>query len=181
LLRPRSGARLHMVGAMDALRCGIDGGRLSPPRAVPAMACPGSTGHHRGESLFLRSRRARTHLPHPLLHRPRCPASGDLVRLPEKVANGVSDIRSQFPALERMHNGLPVAYFDAPGGTQVPRRVADAMTDYLFHHNANTHWAYPTSEETDAIITDARAAAGEFLRCAADEIVFGANMTTLTF
>jgi cysteine desulfurase family protein (TIGR01976 family) len=97
------------------------------------------------------------------------------------VANGVSDIRSQFPALERTHNGLPVAYFDAPGGTQVPRRVADAMTDYLFHHNANTHWAYPTSEETDTIIAGARAAAGEFLQCAADEIVFGANMTTLTF
>ena len=93
----------------------------------------------------------------------------------------MSDIRSQFPALERTHNGMPVAYFDAPGGTQVPRRVADAMTDYLLHHNANTHWAYPTSEETDAIITGARAAAGEFLRCAADEIVFGANMTTLTF
>jgi cysteine desulfurase family protein (TIGR01976 family) len=97
------------------------------------------------------------------------------------VANGVSDIRSQFPALERTHNGVPVAYFDAPGGTQVPRRVADAMTDYLFHHNANTHWGYPTSEETDAIIAGARAAAGEFLQCAAEEIVFGANMTTLTF
>jgi cysteine desulfurase family protein (TIGR01976 family) len=92
-----------------------------------------------------------------------------------------TDIRSQFPALERRHNGLPVAYFDAPGGTQVPRPVAEAMTDYLFHHNANTHWAYPSSEETDAIISGARAAAGEFLHCAPDEIAFGANMTTLTF
>lgn len=91
------------------------------------------------------------------------------------------DLRACFPALQRIHNGRPVAYFDAPGGTQVPREVAEAMSDYLFHHNANTHWAYPTSEETDAIIAGARAAAGEFLHCAAEEIVFGANMTSLTF
>ncbi len=58
----------------------------------------------------------------------------------------VDAIRAQFPALERKHHGYPVAYFDGPGGTQVPRAVADAMTDYLFHHNANTHWKYPTSE-----------------------------------
>ena len=58
----------------------------------------------------------------------------------------VDEIRRQFPALERMHNGQAVAYFDGPGGTQVPRSVADAMVDYLFHHNANTHWRYPTSE-----------------------------------
>jgi selenocysteine lyase/cysteine desulfurase len=55
----------------------------------------------------------------------------------------VDQVRAQFPALQRTHNGRPVAYFDAPGGTQVPRVVAEAMTDYLFHHNANTHWAYP--------------------------------------
>jgi cysteine desulfurase family protein (TIGR01976 family) len=91
------------------------------------------------------------------------------------------NIRDHFPALQRTHNGRPVAYFDAPGGTQVPRSVAEAMSDYLFHHNANTHWAYPTSEETDAIIAGARVAAGEFLHCAAEEIVFGANMTSLTF
>ncbi|HEX8619834.1 MAG TPA: aminotransferase class V-fold PLP-dependent enzyme, partial [Thermoanaerobaculia bacterium] len=93
----------------------------------------------------------------------------------------VSEIRSQFPALERRHNGLPVAYFDAPGGTQVPRQVAAAMTDYLLHHNANAHWPYPTSVETDAIISDARAAAADLLNANANEIVFGANMTTLTF
>ena len=61
-------------------------------------------------------------------------------------------IRAQFPALERVHNGRPVAYFDGPGGTQVPLRVTEAVTDYLLHHNANTHWRYPTSEETDAIV-----------------------------
>ena len=93
----------------------------------------------------------------------------------------IESIRSQFPALERKHNGLPVAYFDAPGGTQVPRVVADAMTDYLFHHNANTHWVYPTSEETDAIILNAREAMADLLNARAEEIAFGNNMTTLTF
>src|ERR1051326_873017 len=90
-------------------------------------------------------------------------------------------LRAHFPSLSRIHNGHPVAYFDAPGGTQVPRAVAEAMNDYLFHHNANTHWAYPTSIESDAIIAAARDAVGDFLNCAADEVVFGANMTTLTF
>ena len=93
----------------------------------------------------------------------------------------IAQLRRCFPALSRIHNGLPVAYFDGPGGTQVPQVVADAMTDYLFHHNANTHWAYPTSEETDAIIAAAREAVGGFLNARADEISFGANMTTITF
>lgn len=93
----------------------------------------------------------------------------------------IDEIRSHFPALQRTHNGHPVAYFDAPGGTQVPRVVADAMSDYLLHHNANTHWAYPTSEETDAIIANARQAAADLLNARPDEIVFGNNMTTLTF
>jgi cysteine desulfurase family protein (TIGR01976 family) len=93
----------------------------------------------------------------------------------------VEKIRSHFPALDRMHNNLPVAYFDAPGGTQVPRVVADAMSDYLLHHNANTHWQYPTSEETDAILLSAREAAADLLNARPDEIVFGANMSTLTF
>jgi cysteine desulfurase family protein (TIGR01976 family) len=93
----------------------------------------------------------------------------------------IDRVRSQFPALQRIHNGLPVAYFDAPGGTQVPRLVADAMTDYLFHHNANTHWEYPTSAETDAIIGASRGAVADLLNANANEIVFGNNMTTLTF
>jgi cysteine desulfurase family protein (TIGR01976 family) len=93
----------------------------------------------------------------------------------------VDQIRSHFPALTRTHNGQPVAYFDAPGGTQVPRGVVEAMADYLFHHNANTHWPYPSSAETDAIITSSREAAADLLNARADEIVFGANMTTLTF
>jgi cysteine desulfurase family protein (TIGR01976 family) len=92
-----------------------------------------------------------------------------------------SDIRSHFPALERIHNGFPVAYFDGPGGTQVPRAVVDAMNDYLFHHNANTHWAYPTSEETDEIIERSRQALADFLNASPREIAFGQNMTSLTF
>src|SRR6187431_3059189 len=90
----------------------------------------------------------------------------------------VNDIRRHFPALERVHNGYPVAYFDGPGGTQVPRYVVEQMSDYLYHHNANTHWAYPTSEETDAIIASARNVIAEFLNAHPNEIVFGANMTS---
>ena len=93
----------------------------------------------------------------------------------------VDAIRAEFPALERVHHGHPVAYFDGPGGTQVPRAVADAMTDYLFHHNANTHWRYPTSEETDALIARSREALAEFVNGRPDEIAFGQNMTSLTF
>jgi cysteine desulfurase family protein (TIGR01976 family) len=90
-------------------------------------------------------------------------------------------IRAQFPALERRHRGAPVAYFDGPGGTQVPRAVVEAMRDYLYHHNANTHWCYPTSEETDALIAQARTALADFLGASPGEVAFGANMTTLTF
>jgi selenocysteine lyase/cysteine desulfurase len=93
----------------------------------------------------------------------------------------VDALRRQFPALKRQHAGHPVAYFDGPGGTQVPRGVVDAIVDYLYHHNANTHWAYPTSEETDALITRSRHALADFLGARPDEIAFGANMTTLTF
>jgi cysteine desulfurase family protein (TIGR01976 family) len=91
------------------------------------------------------------------------------------------EIRRCFPALTRTQKGYPVAYFDGPGGTQVPRTVVEAMNDYLYHHNANTHWAYPTSEETDAIIDVARSVLADFLNASPTEIVFGANMTTLTF
>jgi cysteine desulfurase family protein (TIGR01976 family) len=93
----------------------------------------------------------------------------------------VNEIRSQFPALQRKHNGLPVAYFDGPGGTQVTCAVIDAMVDYLAHHNANTHWNYPTSEETDAIIASARETLADFVGGDPAEIIFGANATTLAF
>jgi cysteine desulfurase family protein (TIGR01976 family) len=93
----------------------------------------------------------------------------------------LAPLRSHFPALERRHNGYRIAYFDGPGGTQVPRQVVEAMNDYLLCHNANTHWCFPTSVETDAALAAAREALGDLLNGAPSEIVFGANMTTLTF
>lgn len=93
----------------------------------------------------------------------------------------ITGIRARFPALARVVAGAPVAYFDGPGGTQVPHDVGEAMLDYLYHHNANTHWNYPTSAETDALLAGARGALADFLGGAPEEIAFGANMTTLTF
>lgn len=93
----------------------------------------------------------------------------------------LATIQEAFPALRRRHRGHPVAYLDGPGGTQVPQVVMGAMVDYLTHHNANTHWAYPTSEETDHLVLQAREVVAEFLNGRAEEVVFGQNMTTLTF
>jgi len=93
----------------------------------------------------------------------------------------VEEIRARFPALSRLHSGERVAYFDGPGGTQVPLEVVDAMTEYLFEHNANTHWHYPSSAETDAMLEAARATLADFVGGSPEEIAFGANMTTLTF
>ena len=103
------------------------------------------------------------------------------------LAAGSSDvastqaIRDHFPALERRHEGQSVAYFDGPGGTQVPRGVVEAMADYLYHHNANTHWAFPSSLETDEMIARARRAVADFLNAETGEVAFGNNMTSLTF
>src|SRR5579864_6391218 len=93
----------------------------------------------------------------------------------------LSSIRSQFPALSRTVNGHPAAFLDGPGGTQVPQRVIDAMTGYLRRNNANTGGAYATSRHTDAMIAEARSAMADLFHCATDEIVFGPNMTTLTY
>jgi cysteine desulfurase family protein (TIGR01976 family) len=90
-------------------------------------------------------------------------------------------VRAQFPALTRMIDGSLAVFMDGPGGTQVPQCVIDAIADYLASNNANTHGAYLTSRNTDRMIEGARAAMGDFLNCDADEIVFGANMTSLTF
>src|ERR1044072_7606830 len=90
-------------------------------------------------------------------------------------------IREAFPSLKRTHNGFPVAYFDGAGGTQTPRVVVDAVADYLLNHNANTHWEYPTSHETDAIIESARYRLAEFLNASANEIVFGPNTTSIIY
>ncbi|MBC7929035.1 MAG: cysteine desulfurase-like protein [Rubrivivax sp.] len=104
------------------------------------------------------------------------PQAGDTL----KTAS-VEAIRASFPALQRREGVHPVAYFDGPGGTQVPRVVAESMTQYLLHHNANTHWAYPTSAETDEIIELSREGLADFLGASPSEIVFGANATSLAF
>ena len=91
------------------------------------------------------------------------------------------EIRTHFKALRRIHRGVPVAYFDGPGGTQIPSSVVEAMTDYLYNHNANTHWAYPSSHETDELLMESRNTLADFLNATPSEIAFGANMTTLTF
>jgi cysteine desulfurase family protein (TIGR01976 family) len=90
-------------------------------------------------------------------------------------------IRSQFPALAEQINRQPAIFFDGPGGTQVPQRVIDAISDYLTHSNSNVHGAFATSERTDAVVTAAASAMADLLGCDPDEVVFGANMTTLTF
>ena len=90
-------------------------------------------------------------------------------------------VRRQFPALQRTLDGQPVAYFDSPGGTQVPQRVVDAVTDSLINHNANTHGFFATTIEADHLLADARDALADFLGCDWDEVAFGANTTTLNF
>lgn len=90
-------------------------------------------------------------------------------------------IRAQFPALAQEINGQPVIFFDGPGGTQVPQQVIEAMSDYLTHSNANAHGTFATSTRTDEVIASAHAAMADLLGCASDEVVFGSNMTTLTF
>ncbi len=91
-------------------------------------------------------------------------------------------IRRRFPALKQKVNGLTPIYFDNPGGTQVPDRVLDAMRDYLIRANSNQHGAFHTSQRTDEMIHQARVAMADLLNApSADQIVFGANMTTLTF
>ena len=90
-------------------------------------------------------------------------------------------IRADFPALDRREGAHRVAYFDGPGGTQVPTVVAEAMTDYLLYHNANTHWAYPTSAETDALLGAARETFADFFNATANDVSFGNNTTTILF
>jgi cysteine desulfurase family protein (TIGR01976 family) len=90
-------------------------------------------------------------------------------------------VRSQFPSLAQTVSGLPATFLDGPGGTQVPQRVIDAISDYLKRDNANTGGAYATSRHTDAMIAGARSAMADFLGCDPDEVIFGPNMTSLTF
>lgn len=104
---------------------------------------------------------------------------------PAALASSLQDhlswIRQQFPSLALTVNGSPAVYLDGPGGTQVAQRVLDAMNDYFLRSNANTHGAFETSRRTDVVVSAARSAIADLLGCAPDEVVFGPNMTTLTF
>jgi cysteine desulfurase family protein (TIGR01976 family) len=94
----------------------------------------------------------------------------------------VEALRSEFPALALEHDGRPVAFFDGPGGTQVPQRVIDSIAGYYRTSNANDGGAFVTSEWSDASTHDAHAAVADLVGAASpEEIKFGANMTTLTF
>jgi cysteine desulfurase family protein (TIGR01976 family) len=120
--------------------------------------------------------------PDPIASSARHPEVFMPVRRPSlKHVASTQAIRDHFPSLSRRVGGEEVAYFDGPGGTQVPRSVVEAMADYLYHHNANTHWAFPSSVETDEVVASARGAMAEFLNASADEVAFGNNMTSLTF
>ncbi len=90
-------------------------------------------------------------------------------------------VRSQFPALDAPRKKTAEVYFDGPGGTQVPQRVIDAVSGYMARSNANRHGAFRTSRETDAVVAGAHRAAGDLLGCRPSEVIFGQNMTTLTF
>ncbi|NJN18098.1 MAG: cysteine desulfurase-like protein [Oscillochloris sp.] len=90
-------------------------------------------------------------------------------------------VRPLFPALSEAVGEQPAIFFDAPGGTQVPQAVIDAIGEYLSRRNANTHGAFVTSRRTDETIVAAHQAMADLLNCDRDEVVFGQNMTTLTF
>ncbi len=90
-------------------------------------------------------------------------------------------IRNQFPALSLKANGYPAAFFDGPGGTQVPQRVLDAVADYLIYCNANAGGKFLTSNNSDLVIKEARSALADFLGSDSDEIAFGQNMTTMNY
>lgn len=94
----------------------------------------------------------------------------------------ITSVRSRFPALSRLTtDGQPCIFADAPGGTQVPQSVIDAISDYLANHNSNEHGAFATSRETDEVIAAAHSAAADLLGASPDEVVFGQNATTHLF
>lgn len=93
----------------------------------------------------------------------------------------IDALRRRFPALAVAHGGRPMAFFDGPGGTQVPESVIDAVADYYRTSNANHGGRFETSRRSDAIVAEAHAAVADLLGVDADEVILGANMTTLTF
>jgi len=99
----------------------------------------------------------------------------------KKFKFDIDYVREQFPCLCKTVNGYPAAFLDGPGGTQVPRRVVEAISEYLFYHNANAHGSYKTSIETMDLVARARQTMAAFFNCSADEVVFGESSTTNNF
>src|SRR5438876_919025 len=90
-------------------------------------------------------------------------------------------VRQQFPSLKLQVNGRPAAFLDGPAGTQVPKQVMDAVQNYFLTTNANTYGAFASSRRNDAMVASARGAMADFFNCDSNEVVFGQNMTTITF
>lgn len=101
--------------------------------------------------------------------------------LSNEMIQRIRNCREQFPALQRHVNGRPAVFFDGPGGTQVSRRVIDAVSSYYSNSNANEGGLFVTSQETVSVVEQARSAMAALFNCDADEVVFGANATTITF
>jgi cysteine desulfurase family protein (TIGR01976 family) len=99
----------------------------------------------------------------------------------EEKAFDIAWVREQFPSLKLQANGHPAAFLDGPAGTQVPKQVMDAVQNYFLTANANTYGAFLTSRRNDEMILAARAAMADFFSCDGSEVVFGQNMTTITF
>ena len=99
----------------------------------------------------------------------------------ENKALDIAWVREQFPSLKLKVNGNTAAFLDGPAGTQVPKQVMDAIQNYLVNSNANTYGAFPTSRRTNEAIVSAREAMADFFNCDSNEVVFGQNMTTITF
>ncbi len=93
----------------------------------------------------------------------------------------VAWVRAQFPSLQLQVNGHAAAFLDGPAGTQVPKQVMGAVQNYFLKSNANTSGAFATSRSNDAMIAATRQAMADFFNCDKDEVVFGQNMTTITF
>src|SRR5881409_3615315 len=105
-----------------------------------------------------------------------CRSAEKRARTASTVTFDVEAVRARFSALRQ-----PLAFFDGPGGTQVPDEVIDAVARYYRESNANVSGPYDTSRRTEALVTQARLTAARFLGCSPDETIFGANMTTLAF
>ncbi|MFJ9496596.1 cysteine desulfurase-like protein [Brevibacillus centrosporus] len=93
----------------------------------------------------------------------------------------IAAIREQFPALQRTYNGKQAVYFDGPGGSQVVKSSMDAIYAYMQNGGANLHGSFPSSRETEQTIASAKEAVAALFGAKAEEVAFGANMTTLTF